>query len=233
MSTISASTTTTTAYKVTADTTGTLVLQTGATPTTAVTVDTSQNVGIANTTPSSFDPTGRNLVVGSGSGNQGMTIYAGTTGYASVNFADGTVGSAAYAGQVSYDHTNNALLFATNTGVERMRIDSSGNLLFNSGYGSVATAYGCRAWVSFAGATGTRAGSGNVSSVTRNSTGNYTVNFASALVDANYSAVCTTRNGSIAGLSQGTLATSSFTFLTTNVAGSSTDSTDNGVAVFR
>ena len=92
-------------------------------------IDSSGNVGIGNTTPSSFDATGRNLVVGSGSGNQGMTVYAGTTGYASVNFADGTVGSAAYAGQVSYDHTNNALLFATNTGTERMRIDSSGNLL--------------------------------------------------------------------------------------------------------
>ena len=48
MSTISASTTTTTAYKVTADTTGTLVLQTGATPTTAVTIDASQNVTFAN-----------------------------------------------------------------------------------------------------------------------------------------------------------------------------------------
>ena len=49
MSTISASTTTTTAYKVTADTTGTLVLQTGATPTTAVTIDASQVVNFANT----------------------------------------------------------------------------------------------------------------------------------------------------------------------------------------
>lgn len=46
MSTISASTTSTTAYKVTADTTGTLVLQTGATPTTAVTIDGSQNVKV-------------------------------------------------------------------------------------------------------------------------------------------------------------------------------------------
>ena len=46
MSTISASTTSTTAYKVTADTTGTLVLQTGATPTTAMTIDSSQNVNI-------------------------------------------------------------------------------------------------------------------------------------------------------------------------------------------
>lgn len=49
MSTISASTTTTTAYKVTADTTGTLVLQTGATPTTALTIDTSQNSAFAGT----------------------------------------------------------------------------------------------------------------------------------------------------------------------------------------
>ena len=49
MSTISASTTTTTAYKVTADTTGTLVLQTGSSPTTAVTIDTSQNIVLAGT----------------------------------------------------------------------------------------------------------------------------------------------------------------------------------------
>lgn len=47
MSTISASTTSTTAYKVTADTTGALVLQTGATPTTAVTVAADQSVTFA------------------------------------------------------------------------------------------------------------------------------------------------------------------------------------------
>ena len=47
MSTISSSTTTTTAYVVTADTTGTLVIQTGATPTTAVTVGTDQSVALA------------------------------------------------------------------------------------------------------------------------------------------------------------------------------------------
>jgi hypothetical protein len=105
MSTISASTTTTTAYKVTADTTGALVFQTGSTPTTAVNIDTSQN------------------------------------------------------------------------------------LQFNSGYGSVATAYGCRAWVCFNGTTAspsTIRGSGNVSSVTKNATGDFTINFTSSLVDANY-----------------------------------------------
>jgi hypothetical protein len=50
-----------------------------------------------------------------------------------------------------------------------------------------APIYACRAWVNFDGVTGpTVRGSGNVSSVTRNSTGNYTVNFTTAMPDANY-----------------------------------------------
>jgi len=73
---------------------------------------------------------------------------------------------------------------------ERARITSSGDLKFNSGYGSVATAYGCRAWVNFNG-QGTVAirSSGNVSSITDNSTGNYLINFTTAMPDGNYSAV--------------------------------------------
>ena len=69
-------------------------------------------------------------------------------------------------------------------------VDSSNNLKFNSGYGSVATAYGCRAWVSFNG-VGTVAinGSQNVSSITDISTGIYTVNFSTNMPDANYSCV--------------------------------------------
>jgi hypothetical protein len=51
-----------------------------------------------------------------------------------------------------------------------------------------APIYMCRAWVNFNG-TGTVAirASGNVSSITDNGTGNYTVNFTTALADANYS----------------------------------------------
>jgi hypothetical protein len=66
--------------------------------------------------------------------------------------------------------------------------DASANLQFNSGYGSVATAYGCRAWVNFNG-TGTVAirGSGNVSSITDNGTGDYTINFTNAMPNTNYS----------------------------------------------
>jgi hypothetical protein len=75
-------------------------------------------------------------------------------------------------------------------GSTKATIDTSGNLKFDSGYGSVATVYGCRAWVNFNG-SGTVAirGSGNVSSITDNSTGNYTVNFATDMPDTNYSTV--------------------------------------------
>jgi hypothetical protein len=66
MSTISASTTTTTAYKVTADTTGALVLQTGATPTTAMTIDTSQNVLVGTTTSAATNGTEGFRVISSG-----------------------------------------------------------------------------------------------------------------------------------------------------------------------
>lgn len=50
--------------------------------------------------------------------------------------------------------------------------------------------YLCKAWVNFNG-TGTVAirASGNVSSITDNATGLYTVNFTNAMTDANFSAV--------------------------------------------
>ena len=78
-----------------------------------------------------------------------------------------------------------------NTGVttSQVALTSAGLFQFNSGYGSAATAYGCRAWVNFNG-TGTVAirASGNVSSITDNGTGDYTVNFTTAMPDANYAA---------------------------------------------
>ena len=52
-----------------------------------------------------------------------------------------------------------------------------------------------KAWVNFNG-TGTVAirASGNVSSITDNGTGDYTVNFATAMADANYSTTATSGN---------------------------------------
>ena len=57
-----------------------------------------------------------------------------------------------------------------------------------------APLYSCRAWVNFNG-TGTVAirASGNVSSITDNGTGDYTVNFTTAMPDANYSPVTATQ----------------------------------------
>jgi hypothetical protein len=53
-----------------------------------------------------------------------------------------------------------------------------------------APMYACRAWVNFDGTQSTPAirASGNVSSITKNGTGDYTVNFTIAMPDANYSA---------------------------------------------
>jgi len=56
-----------------------------------------------------------------------------------------------------------------------------------------APMFACRAWVRFNG-SGTVAinGSGNVSSITDNNTGDYTVNFTTAMPDANYSGIALT-----------------------------------------
>lgn len=87
----------------------------------------------------------------------------------------------------SYGSTSTPTLRVLDGANVRASIDGSGNFAFNSGYGSAATAYGCRAWVNFNG-TGTVAirASGNVSSITDNGVGDYTVNFTNALVDTNY-----------------------------------------------
>lgn len=55
-----------------------------------------------------------------------------------------------------------------------------------------APSYTCRAWVNFDGTTpdpSTIRGSGNVSSITKNATGVFVVNFTTALADVNFAAV--------------------------------------------
>lgn len=90
MSTISSSTTTTTAYKVTADTTGTLVLQTGATPTTAVTIDGSQNsLTQVQTTPPSLTVNGQLVMNLTSNTNLRISVRGtdGTTRVANITLA--------------------------------------------------------------------------------------------------------------------------------------------------
>jgi len=101
---------------------------------------------------------------------------------------------------------------------------------------SAAPVYGCRAWVNFDGtrdASGVVStantnrfirSSGNVASVLRNATGDYTVNFATAMADANYSVTGGASDGVNAntgafGFKATTLATGSIRVNTHNYAG--------------
>jgi hypothetical protein len=65
----------------------------------------------------------------------------------------------------------------------------AGNMSFNSRYGSSAVVYGCRAWVNYNGNTPAVRASGGISSVTKNSAGNYTLNFSFTMPDTNYAPV--------------------------------------------
>lgn len=100
-----------------------------------------------------------------------------------------------------------------------------------------APLYACRAWVNFNG-TGTVAirASGNVSSITDNGVGDYTVNFTTAMSDANYS-VITTGDVSSALVtciqSSTTPTTSAVRVRSYNTVFVSTDNLYGYVAVFR
>ena len=59
-------------------------------------------------------------------GNCGMTIRSASSFVGSIYFADGTSGSANYAGFIDYQHSVDALRLGTGGGQERMRIDSAG-----------------------------------------------------------------------------------------------------------
>jgi hypothetical protein len=135
------------------------------------------------------------LKTGTGAGTTAITV--GTGQQVAV-----TLGSAA-APSITFSGDTNTGIFSPGAdrigfaegGTQVGEFDASGNFQFNSGYGSVATAYGCRAWVNFNG-TGTVAirASGNVSSITDNGVGDYSVNFTTAMPDANYAVTGATAN---------------------------------------
>ena len=136
MSSISASTTSTTGFKVTADTTGTLVLQTGSTPTTAVTIDGSQNVGIGLTPPTGSG-TYKSLNVGAAMvyGNTASALAAYNSN-ADINDKYIINGFASSYVQSSGTHTwyyaasgtaGNAISYSTG-----MKLDASGTLMIGT-----------------------------------------------------------------------------------------------------
>jgi hypothetical protein len=99
-----------------------------------------------------------------------------------------------------------------------------------------APSYTCRAWVNFDGNTspGTIRASGNVSSVTRVSTGVFTVNLTTAMPDANY-AISISSQASAVDLDTGTAVptASAFTFRTRNSSFNVTNASYNFASIFR
>jgi hypothetical protein len=95
----------------------------------------------------------------------------------------------------------------------------------------------CRAWVNFNG-TGTVAirASFNVSSITDNGTGSYTVNFTTAMPDANYAMTASGSDGGAGPtvyIQQGTRTTTSCPVLSLQRDGNGRDDADFQCAFFR
>ena len=81
---------------------------------------------------------------------------------------------------------SNNIVLSDGDGNPRMRADNNGQFYsLITGVGLYAD-YGCRAWVRFNGGSMASTGSGNVSSLTDNGVGDYSINFSTAMPDANY-----------------------------------------------
>lgn len=145
----------------------------------------------------------------------------------------GSFTSAQLAAALTNETGTGSAVFATSPTLTTPNIDSA-QVATVSG---TTPLYMARAWVNFNG-TGTVAirGSGNVSSITDNGTGDYTVNFTTAMSDANYApALAIQRQTSgVAGLSRNVTATSSaYRLLTTDGSGVALDVEYIGVTILR
>jgi hypothetical protein len=169
------------------------------------------NIGVGTTAPATKLHVSTSYTAPTGGIDPGIqAVLSNTSGFAGLQLLSGNAQAAyihlgdtddADRGAIIYDHATDNLLFHT-AGAQRMRVSSSGLLLGAAELatpGGTAPLFAVRAWVNFNG-TGIVAirASGNVSSVTDNGTGDYTINFATALPDANYafSGSCGTPNGS-------------------------------------
>ena len=181
---------------------------------------------------------------GIAAGSLGLHISANAPGTdGQIRFFGGTT-NASPVERARIDGNGN-LLVGTTSG--SYKVDVSGDVNVTGSYrvNGVATTgltggqtgsaplYGARAWVNFNG-TGTVAirASGNVSSITDNGTGNYTVNFTTAMPDANYAVA------SIGAQSQRnnfavTYLAASFRVATENYAVTSFDEAFMSLAIFR
>jgi len=111
MSTISASTASNTAFKVTSDTTGTLVFQTGAVPTTAISIDASQvvsigNIAVTGATTFAAGSAAAPSITTTGDTNTGIFFPAADT----IGFSEGGVEAARFNSSGVFTTTNDATI---------------------------------------------------------------------------------------------------------------------------
>jgi hypothetical protein len=130
---------------------------------------------------STYDFNGQaNLVVNGTAGLSTITVASPTSGH--LVFADGTSGTALYAGNIAYHHASNAMTFGTDGVFGRVTIDSSGNVIvLGAGSGSLGKLTtrsdgGTPLAVSNESVSGTLValmgnGSGNLGSITHNGSG--------------------------------------------------------------
>jgi hypothetical protein len=123
---------------------------------------------------------------------------------------------------VTYPASQAVLLTGTQTLTNKTLTTPNINSAQFATVSGTAPIYPCRAWVNFNG-TGTVAirSSGNVTSITDNGVGVYTVNFTTAMPDANYSAEVTGANGSakvVSGTGQATWGWAPYNFNAADVS---------------
>jgi hypothetical protein len=122
---IIAGTTSGTALNMSADTTGILEIQTGSTPTTAITVDASQNVGIGTSSPATKLDINGDITQRNGGGATIGKIW-NDAGIYSVQANSVNVNG------LKLDAPGAQYITAFTNGSERMRIDSSGKILMGT-----------------------------------------------------------------------------------------------------
>ena len=198
--------------------------------------DVNGNFGVGTTSPSTF---GKFAVYKPASDSRAVIVADNNTAY-DPTLAFLQTGVTVW--NLGIDQSDSSKFKISNSGTydissgNRFAIDGSGNLQFNSGYGSVATAYGCRAWVNFNG-TGTVAirASGNVTSITDGGTGNYTVNFTTAMPDANYGVniQSTTSGAYTVAVLNGTYSTTAVQFVTSDFTSTLRDPATICVSIIR